>query len=94
MTRVRLDLMHWAGMRPSQMGRLQADDFRLDEPIPYVAVPRGKGGRLAAVPLVPEGVAAARAFLDANAFGPWPRSSVNRALAAAARRAGRPPITT
>ena len=93
-TRVRLELMHWTGMRPSQMGRLGADDFRLDEPIPYVAVPRGKGGRLAAVPLVPEGVAAARAFLDANAFGPWPRSSVNRALAAAARRAGRPPFTT
>jgi len=57
-TRVRLDLMHWTGMRPSQMGRLRAEDFRLDEPIPYVAVPRGKGGRIAAVPLVPEGVAA------------------------------------
>lgn len=40
-TRVRLELMHWTGLRPSQMGRLQADDFRLDEPIPYVAVPRG-----------------------------------------------------
>ncbi len=93
-TRVRLDLMHWTGMRPSQMGRLRAEDFRLDEPIPYVAVPRGKGGRIAAVPLVPEGVAAARAFLDAEAFGPWPRSSVNRALAGAARRAGRPVFTT
>ena len=93
-TRVRLDLMHWTGMRPSQMGRLRAEDFRLEEPIPYVAVPRGKGGRIAAVPLVLEGVAAARAFLDARAFGPWPRSSVNRALAAAARRAGRPAFTT
>ena len=93
-TRVRLDLMHWTGMRPSQMGRLRAEDFRLDEPIPYVAVPRGKGGRIAAVPLVPEGVAAAHAFLDAEAFGPWPRSSVNRALAGAARRAGRPVFTT
>ena len=79
-TRVRLELMHWTGMRPSQMGRLRAEDFRLDEPIPYVAVPRGKGGRIAALPLVPEGGAAARAFLDAEAFGPWPRSSVNRAL--------------
>ena len=93
-TRARLDLMHWTGMRPSQMGRLRTEDFRLDEPIPYVAVPRGKGGRIAAVPLVPEGVAAARAFLDAEAFGPWPRSSVNRALASAARRAGRDPFTT
>jgi integrase len=86
--------MHWTGMRPSQMGRLRAEDFRFDEPIPYVAVPRGKGGRIAAVPLVPEGVAAARAFLAAEAFGPWPRSSVNRALARAARKAGRPAFTT
>ncbi len=43
---------------------------------------------------MPEGAAAARAFLDAEAFGPWPRSSVNRALARAARRAGRPVFTT
>ena len=33
-TRVRLELMHWTGMRPSQMGRLRDEDFRLDEPIP------------------------------------------------------------
>ena len=80
-------------MRPSQMGRLQADDFRLDEPIPYVAVPRGKGGRIAAVPLVPEGVTAARAFLAARAFGPWSRGSANKSLRAAARRAHRSPFT-
>ena len=92
--RVRLELMHWTGMRPSQMARLQADDFRLDDPIPYVAVPRGKRGRLAAVPLVAEGLAAARAFLDAEAFGPWSRDTVNRALRTAAGRAGRPPFTT
>ena len=71
------------------MGRLQVDDFRLDEPIPYVAVPRGKGGRTAAVPLVPEGIAAAHAFLDARAFGPSSRGSANKALRAAARRADR-----
>ena len=93
MTRVRLELMHWTGMRPSQMGRLRVEDFRLDEPIPYVAVPRGKGGRVAAVPLVPEGIAAARAFLAARALGPWSRGSANKALRAAARRAGRQPFT-
>ncbi len=93
LTRVRLELMHWTGMRPSQMGRLQVDDFRLDDPIPYVAVPRGKGGRLAGVPLVPEGIAASRAFLHARAFGPWSRGSANKALRAAARRAGRPSFT-
>ena len=63
-TCVRLDLLHWTAMRPSQMGRLRAEDFRLDEPIPYVAVPRGKGSRIAAVPLVPEGVTAAHAFRE------------------------------
>ncbi len=93
LTRVRLELMHWTGMRPSQMGRLQVDDFRLDESIPYVAVPRGKGGRIAAVPLVSEGIAAARAFLAAQAFGPWSRGSANKALRAAARRASRTPFT-
>ena len=93
LTRVRLELMHWTGMRPSQMGRLRVDDFRLDEPIPYVAVPRGKGGRMAAVPLVPEGIAAARAFLHVRAFGTWSRGSANKALRAAARRAGRAPFT-
>ena len=92
-TRVRLELMHWTGMRPSQMARLRTDDFRLDDPIPYVAVPRGKGGRVAAVPLVPEGIAAARAFLDAQAFGPWSRGGVNNTLRAAARRAGRAAFT-
>ena len=43
-TAVRLRLMRWTGMRPSQMGRLRAEDIRLDEPSPYVVVPRGKGG--------------------------------------------------
>ncbi len=75
-------------MPPSQMGRLQVDDFRRDDAIPYVAVQRGKGGRIAAVPLVPERITAARAFLNARALGPWSRGSANKAL-----RAGRPPFT-
>jgi hypothetical protein len=53
-TRARLELMHWTGMRPSQMGRLAGA-------IPFVTVPRGKFGRLAAVPLVAEGRAGRRA---------------------------------
>ena len=80
-------------MRPSQMGRLRAEDFRLDAPIPYGRSHAGRG-RIAAGPLVPEVVAAARAFLDARAFDPWRRSSVNRALARAAGRAGRPVFKT
>ena len=92
-TQVRLQLMHWTGMRPSQMGRLRAEDFRLQDPIPYVAVPRGKGGRLAAVPLVTDGVMAARSFFAAHAFGPWSRGSANKALRDAATRAHRSPFT-
>ena len=93
-TEARLRLMHWTGMRPSQMGRLTATDFHLDEtPIPFVIVPRGKGGRTAAVPLVPEGVAAARAFLAANAWSSWSCPSANKALARAAARAGVEPFT-
>ena len=92
-TAARLQLMHWTGMRPSQMGRLTRADFHLDEPIPYVDVPRGKGGRLAAVPLVDEAVAAALAFIAADAFGPWSCPSANKAIRAAARKANRDPFT-
>ena len=92
-TVVRLRLMHWTGMRPSQMGRLRPEDFRLDEPTPFVVVPRGKGGRLAAVPLVGEGLDAAREFMATRAYGQWSCPSANRALARAAQSAGRPPFT-
>ena len=90
---VRLRLMHWTGMRPSQMGRLRSDDFRLDDAIPFVAVPRGKGGRLAAIPLVEEGLQAARDFIAQGAFGAWSCPSANKALARAARHAQRPAFT-
>ena len=86
-TSPRLWLMHWTGMRPSQMGRLTRDDLRLDDPIPYIAVPRGKGGTLAPIPLVDDGLAAARAFVAADAFGPWSCPSANNALVVATRRA-------
>ncbi len=92
-TVVRLRLMHWTGMRPSQMGRLQPDDFRLDEPMPFVVVPRGKRGRLAAIPLVGQGLDAAREFLASDALGKWSCASANKALELAARKAGRPPFT-
>ncbi len=92
-TVVRLRLMHWTGMRPSQMARLQPDDFRLDEPTPFVVVPRGKGGRLAAIPLVGEGLDAARDFMAIRAYGRWSCPSANKALERAAGKAGRPVFT-
>ena len=93
MTEVRLRLMHWTGMRPSQMGRLRRDDFRLDDAIPFVVVPRGKSGRLASIPLVEEGLDAVRDFLAREAFGSWSCPSANKALARAAREARRPAFT-
>ena len=92
-TAARLQLLHWTGMRPSQMGRLAREDFRLDDPIPYVAVPRGKAGRLAAVPLVEEGVAAAHAFIESDAFGLWSCSTARKAIRVAAQHAGRKPFS-
>ncbi len=86
-TAARLWLMHWTGMRPSQMGRLTPGDLRLDDAMPYIAVPRGKGGTLAPIPLVDDGLIAARAFVAADAFGPWSCASANTALILAARRA-------
>ena len=92
-TEARLRLLHWTGMRPSQMGRLHREDFRLQEPIPYFAVPRGKGGRLAAVPLVAEGATAARDFIACEAWGAWSCPSANKLIRAAAKRAGVEPFT-
>ena len=87
-TRARLWLMHWTGMRPSQMGRLTRADFYLDDAIPFVVIPRGKGGRHASVPLTAAGLDAARAFLESEAWRPWSCSSANRLLAEAAQRSG------
>ena len=92
-TAVRLRLMQWTGMRPSQMGRLLRDDFRFDDEIPYVVVPRGKNGRLASIPLVEEGLKASRDFVSRDAFRSWSCPSANKALARAARHAQRPPFT-
>ena len=92
----RLHLMQWTGMRPSQMGRLAPEYFVLDhsDKIPHVVVPLGKGGKDALVPLVEEGMAAAREFIALNAYGPWSTEKANKALAKAAHKAGREPFTT
>ena len=80
-------------MRPSQMGRLVRADFHLSDPVPYVNVPRGKGGRHAAIPLVDDALAAVRDFMAVDAFGPWSTQSANKAIQAAAQKAGRMPFT-
>ena len=90
----RLHLLHWTGMRPAQMGRLTPDSFHLNHDVPHVVVPRAKGGRTAAIPLLEEGLRAARQFIDMDAFGEWRTEPANEALAKAAGMAGRKPFTT
>ena len=92
--RARLLLLQWTGMRPSQEGRLTPTDFHLEEEIPYVMVGYGKKGDIAEVPLMNEGLAAAREFIALNAFGKWRTDTANRALAKAAAAAGVPRFTT
>ena len=92
--RARLELQLWTGMRPSQMGRLTPDDFHLEDEIPHVVVGRGKGGKIAMVPLLEEGVAAARDYIALNAFGKWRPATANKAIAKAAVAAGIPAFTT
>ena len=92
--RARLQLLQWTGMRPSQEGRLTAKDFHLEEEIPYVMVGYGKEGDIAKVPLLEEGLAAAREFIALNAFGEWRPETGNRAIAKAAAAAGLPTFTT
>ena len=90
----RLHLLHWTGIRPSQMGLLTRDDFHLNEDPPQVSVPRGKGGRNAVIPLIAEGVGAAREFIALEAFGAWKTEKANKALTKAALEAGRKRFTT
>ena len=91
---LRLRLMQWTGVRPVQVGRLRREDFFLDEKTPYVVVPKAKGGKLTAIPLVGDGLLIAKQFIEKNAFGPWNTGTANRALGKAADRAGWPPFTT
>ena len=68
-------------------------NFHLAQPVPYVNVPRGKGGRLAAIPLVDDALTAVHDFITADAFGPWSTQSANKAIQAAALKAHREPFT-
>ena len=91
---VRLQMLHCTGMRPKQLGMLTADNFRLDDDIPHVIVPAAKGGRPAVIPLISDGIEAAREFMELDAYGPVDTKEANRLLRKAARQAGRPAFTT
>ena len=90
----RLQMLHYTGMRPAQLGRLEAENFRLDDDIPHVLVPAAKGGEPAAIPLSADGIEAAREFMALKAYGPVDTTRANVLLRKAARQAGRPGFTT
>lgn len=91
---LRLHMMYWTGMRATQIGRLQREHFVFDAQAPYVVVPQAKECEQTAVPLVLEGLAVAKKFVDMDAFGPCDPAKANRRLTQAAERAGRPKFTT
>lgn len=85
------------GRRPARAAppfhSVVADHHLGDGAIPFVAVPRGKGGRLAATPLAEGGVEAARDFVAQGAFGSWSCPRANKALVRAAGHARRRAFT-
>ena len=90
----RLHLMHWTGMRPAQIRLLTPDNFHLNHKVPHVVSPRVKNGIVGAIPLLEDGLRAARQFIDLDAFGKWRTEPANKALAKAAEKAGRKRFTT
>jgi integrase len=69
-TRWRLSLMHWTGMRPSQMGRLQsADDFYIDDRAFVLEVNGAAAARAGGVRAVGEGRRSADVSADARRRG-------------------------
>ena len=94
MLQTRLMLLHWTGMRPSQMCRLNRQSFRLDHKVPHVVVGRAKRGKTAFIPLLGDGMGVALRYIATNAFGKWRTEKANKALAKAAEAAGLPKFTT
>lgn len=93
-TKWRLLMIHWTGMRPSQLGRLTEDHFLLDDPQPAVLIPSGKGGNQVMMPLLAEGLAAARGLLRTGGYGAkWSCPSANKMIAETAARVGVAPFT-
>lgn len=71
-TRARLRVMAYTGLPQAQIGRLLPRDLHLDAATLYVR-PRRKGAGVPGrtLPLVPPAVEAFRAFVAANAWGPF-----------------------
>jgi hypothetical protein len=83
------------GMRPSQMMRLDPElhiRSYLDEDVPMIEVPSGKGGKTHWKPLTSDGVAAFRLFLRVGAVGPFSTSSFYKSWMLACKAANVAPF--
>ena len=90
-TKPRLLVLHWTGLRPSQLMRMGRDDVDLERGVCYA--PAGKGGDHLALPLSDSGIAAWRLYIEEVCWGSWSCPSANKALRRAANQAGREPFT-
>ena len=94
LAKLRLRVMHWTGLPPATLKRVQLEDLRLDDPSPsfYVRPRRkGKGAKGVWLPLFPQAVHALRALLDAGGLvsgkgTPFSQHAVNHAFQRACRR--------
>ncbi|MGE0041508.1 MAG: tyrosine-type recombinase/integrase [Vicinamibacterales bacterium] len=86
-SRIRLLVMAYTGLPPAQLKRLEPRDLRLDDHA-VLARPRrkGAGSRARLLPLSDQGVAALRAFAEANCFGSFNTRVLSRTWRAAVTR--------
>ena len=91
-TSTRLRLMHWTGMRPSQIARLTRTDFRLSDPALRQRAPR-QGRSTGHNPSRRRSPSCLHDFIAADAFGPSSTQSANTVIHAAAQKAQQPPFT-
>jgi integrase len=92
LAKIRAAVSAYTGLDPAQIQSLTPGDVILDGAAPAYRVGRAKGDSVAiqVIPLTPAGVEAFRAFVEADAFGRYNPTGVNRAVKRAAASIGIP----
>ena len=78
-SRDRLRLLAYAGLRPCEVARIQADDFT-DGAEPTLLVRTAKGGPAGTLPLLPEAAEAVRALIAGEHLGHFGTAPIGRVL--------------
>lgn len=87
--KLRLTVMAYTGWPAGTLAQLRPQDVDLDTGHAHLPARRkGKGHPAVTVPLLPEAVAALRAFAAANLWGPFDARAVNRSWKRAAKACG------